>query len=106
MRPTPLRIDLDGTGSEQLKSTFTLCLKCHDRTRVALIESNQNLTLANLLSRRHWAARVISASGKPEGTLMRRLPIMPFLGGEICAAGRGRRRALSDLQASIEQRME
>jgi hypothetical protein len=35
MRPVPLRIDLDGTGSEQLKSTFTLCLKCHDRTRTA-----------------------------------------------------------------------
>jgi hypothetical protein len=24
--PAPLRIDLDGTGSEQLKPTFTLCL--------------------------------------------------------------------------------
>jgi hypothetical protein len=33
MRPAPLGIDLDGTSSDQLKSTFTLCLKCHDRTR-------------------------------------------------------------------------
>ena len=33
MRPAPLGIDFDGTGSDELKSTFTLCLKCHDRTR-------------------------------------------------------------------------
>jgi len=38
MRPAPLGIDLDGTGSEQLKSTFTVCLKCHDTTRSAAIE--------------------------------------------------------------------
>jgi hypothetical protein len=32
---------------------FTLCLKCHDRTRVAVVELSQRLTLANHHSRRH-----------------------------------------------------
>jgi len=38
MRPAPLRIDLDGTGSEQLKPTFTLCLNVtigHDLLRIS-----------------------------------------------------------------------
>jgi hypothetical protein len=41
--------------SEELQPdfAFTLCLKCHDRTRVALVEQNQNIVLANLLSRHH-----------------------------------------------------
>jgi len=64
MRPAPLGVDLDGTGSQQLKSTFTVCLKCHDRTRSAAIEWSQSLALANPPSQRHWAARVISAIGK------------------------------------------
>jgi hypothetical protein len=41
--------------SEELQPDFpfTLCLKCHDRTRVALVEQNQSIALANLLCRHH-----------------------------------------------------
>jgi hypothetical protein len=44
---------------------FTLCLKCHDRTRFASIKSNQSFTTANLSPQPHWPATVISTSGKP-----------------------------------------
>jgi hypothetical protein len=56
MRPVPLRIDLDGTGSEQLKSTFTLCLKCHDRTRFVA-------HFGRTRSPSHWAAKRAQMNG-------------------------------------------
>jgi hypothetical protein len=56
MRPAPLGIDLDGTSSDQLKSTFTLCLKCHDRTRFVAHFSRTR-------SPSHWAAKRAQMNG-------------------------------------------
>jgi hypothetical protein len=56
MRPALLDIDLDGTGSEQLKSTFTLCLKCHDRTRFVA-------HFGRTRSPSHWAAKRAQMNG-------------------------------------------
>jgi hypothetical protein len=56
--PHSARIDLDGTGSDQLKSTFTLCLKCHDRTRFASSKQNQGLVVATPPSRQLGEQRV------------------------------------------------
>jgi hypothetical protein len=36
-----------------------------DSERTAPLKANQRLTVANPRSRRHWAAKVISATGKP-----------------------------------------
>jgi hypothetical protein len=56
MRPAPLGIDLDGTGSDQLKSTFTLCLKYHDRTRFVA-------HFGRTRSPSHWAAKRAQMKG-------------------------------------------
>jgi hypothetical protein len=56
MRPAPLGIDLDGTGSAQLKSTFTVCLKCHDRTRFVA-------HFGRTRSPSHWAAKRAQMKG-------------------------------------------
>jgi hypothetical protein len=56
MRPAPLGIDLDGTGSKQLKSTFTVCLKCHDRTRFVA-------HFGRTRSPSHWAAKRAQMNG-------------------------------------------
>jgi hypothetical protein len=55
MRPAPLRIDLDGTGSEQLKPTFTLCLNVtigHDLLRISAALARHLNKSRNLPSRR------------------------------------------------------
>src|SRR5262249_36814465 len=39
--------------------------KMTDPTRTAPVKANQRLTVANPRPRRHWAAKVISATGKP-----------------------------------------
>jgi hypothetical protein len=36
-----------------------------DSERTAPVKANQRLTVANPRPRRHWAAKVISATGKP-----------------------------------------
>jgi hypothetical protein len=56
MRPAPLGIDFDGTGSDELKSTFTLCLKCHDRTRFVA-------HFGRTRSPSHWAAKRAQMNG-------------------------------------------
>jgi two-component system OmpR family response regulator len=42
-----------------------LTAKNDDVDRTAPVKANQRLTLANPRPRRHWAAKVISATGKP-----------------------------------------
>jgi len=56
MRPAPLGIALDGTSNDQLKSTFALCLKCHDRTRFVAHFSRTP-------SPSHWAAKRAQMNG-------------------------------------------
>jgi|GraSoi2013_100cm_1033763.scaffolds.fasta_scaffold03998_5 hypothetical protein len=56
MRPRAAGIDLDGTGSDQLKSTFALCLKCHERTRFVA-------HFGRTRSPSHWAAKRAQMNG-------------------------------------------